>query len=507
MTGWSHPTLIESRDTPYGRVTVSRLHGQISVFENDALAFETEGTEAEYFCHLTALQHPNPKDVLILGGGMEGLVREMLKYDPQRIHYVELNPVLFSLTLRHLPDDIRQSLGNPNVRIVFTDPRQYLKESDSYDLILVGMPEPSSGQTNRFYTREFFKQCQAKLKPGGILGFRLHTAENLWTIPLARRNTSIYRALQSVFPETLFLPGSTNVVTASNTVLPSTPEVMSRRLQERQVETKLVSADYIRYLFTNDRYDKIRNLLQQEQAPPNTDIRPVCYQYAVILWLSQFFPRVALVDPFSVIGRGFLKSPWAWFSGISLIIFLLMIRFRPALKRTILVAAAGFTGMVLETVLILYYQVKHGVLYQDIGLLMMSFMAGLATGSIAIHKKMSESFRYRPSARLYGAGLLIGLSCLCALTGIVLSMHIFAGLVSISILLGASGFAVGGIFAYASIHEVEDQKKVISPLYAADLIGGCVGCLLGSLIFIPMMGMDITAWGLFLVAAFSLILI
>ncbi|PKN11091.1 MAG: hypothetical protein CVU70_00580 [Deltaproteobacteria bacterium HGW-Deltaproteobacteria-5] len=507
MTMLNHPNLVESSDSPYGRITITQLHNQISVFENDALAFETEGTDAEYFCHLTALQHSNPKDVLILGGGIEGLVREMLKYAPQRIHYVELNPVLFNLAIQHLPDDIRKSLSNPNVRIVFADPRQYLKESGTYDLILVGMPEPSSGQTNRFYTREFFKQCHAKLKPGGILGFRLHTAENLWTIPLARRNTSIYRALQSVFPETLFLPGSTNVVTASNTVLPGSPEVMSRRLQDRQPATRLISTDYIRYLFTNDRYYKIKDLLNHEHAPPNTDIRPVCYQYAIIIWLSQFIPRIAHVDPFSVVGKGFLKLPWVWLSGISFIIFFLVIRTRPALCRIILVATAGFTGMVLETILILYYQVKHGVLYQDIGLLMMSFMAGLAAGAMAIHKKMSGPIDHRLSERLYGAGLLIGICFLCALTGIVLSMDIAAGLFAISCLLGASGFAVGGVFAYASLHEVEDPKNVISPLYSADLIGGCLGSLLGSLIFIPLAGMDVTAWGLLVIAMLSFVLV
>jgi spermidine synthase len=208
-----------------------------------------------------------------------------------------------------------------------------------------------------------------------------------------------------------------------------------------------------------------------------------------------------------VIGKGFLKSPGVWLLGISFIIFFLVIRFRPAIRRIILVAAAGFTGMVLETILILYYQVKHGVLYQDIGLLMMSFMAGLAAGAMAIHKKMSGTFGHPPSTRWYGVGLLIGLCFLCALMGIILTMDIPVGLASISLLLGASGFAVGGIFAYASIHEVEDQKKIISPLYAADLIGGCIGCLLGSLIFIPLAGMDVTAWGLLLITALLVILV
>jgi len=100
MTRWNHPNLLESKDSPYGRITVTKLYNQISVLENDALAFETEGTDAEYFCHLTALQHQNPRDVLILGGGIggiEGIVSEIIKYKPRRIDYVEINPVMLNM--------------------------------------------------------------------------------------------------------------------------------------------------------------------------------------------------------------------------------------------------------------------------------------------------------------------------------------------------------------------------------------------------------------------------
>ncbi len=506
MTVWNHPNLLESGDSPYGRITVTRQYNQISVFENDALSFETEGTDAEYFCHLAALQHPNPQSVLILGGGIEGIVREIAKYKPKRIDYVELNPVMLNLVTKYLPDEIRKSLKEPNVHITFADPRHYLKKSAAYDLILVGMPEPASGQANRFFTREFFEQCAAKLKSGGILGFKLRTAENLWTIPLTRRNGSIYSALQSVFPEVLFLPGTTNVVTASYAPLPRTPEVMFRRLQNLKIATRLISPNYIKYLFTNDRFFEIRDLLAREKALPNTDIRPVCYQDAFIIWLSQFFPRIALVDPSSIMNKCFFKPPVLLLL-LGLPILFLLGRFLPQLRRTMLVAVAGFMGMVLETILILYYQVKHGVLYQDIGLLLMSFMAGLALGAIIINREMIRSLINQAFSRWYGISLLTGFCFLCAFTGMIVNMSISAGLVQISCLLAATGFLVAGIFAYASIHKIEDQKKVISSLYSADLIGGCLGSLLGSLILIPLAGMDVTSWGMLLLAAFSVLLV
>ncbi len=394
MTLWNHPNLVASRDTPYGRVSVSRLYNQISVFENDALAFETEGTEAEYFVHLAALQHQNPRQVLILGGGIEGTVREMLQHGPEKIDYLELNPAMLELVSGHLPGDIQKSLKDRRVRIIFADPRFFLKESGTYDLILVGMPEPQSGQTNRFYTKEFFEQCAAKLNSGGIQAFRLRSAENLWSPQLLWRTASIYRALTSVFTDVLFLPGTTNVVTASRKPLSRLPEAMSRRLQERRLTTRLISANYIKYLFNNDRFFEIGNLLRRETAEPNTDLRPACYRYAFMIWLSKFFPRISWMDFSSFIDQGTVRSSFRWVLTICFPIAFLLSRLWPALRRVLLVAAAGFMGMVLETILILYYQAKHGVLYQDLGILLMSFMAGLALGSMTINQsivRFSES--------------------------------------------------------------------------------------------------------------------
>lgn len=506
MTSWNHPNLLASSDSPYGRVTVTKRYNQISVFENDALAFETEGTDAEYFCHLTALQHPNPRTVLILGGGLEGLMTEITKYHPRRIDYVELNPVMLNMVQRHLPADISKSLHAPNTQVILADPRQYLKNSCTYDLILVGMPEPASGQANRFYTREFFEQISGKLNPGGIVGFRIRTAENLWTAPLIRRNASIYNALQAVFPHVLFLPGTINIVTASHTPLPRSPEIMSHRLQDMNIVTKLISPNYITYLFTNDRFMEIHDLLGKEKLPPNTDIRPVCYQYAFMIWLSKFFPRMVHVDVSSIMDKIFFKPPTSLILWIGLPLLFLLSRFRPVVRRAMLVAAAGFMGMVVETILILYYQVKHGVLYQDIGLLLMSFMAGLALGAIIIKQVMTRAIMNPPFSRWYGIGLLTGFCLLCAFTAMAMTQSVSPELIVISFLLASTGFLTAGIFAYASLHEIDDQKKVISPLYAADLIGGCIGSLFGSLILIPLAGMHVTAWAMLAFAALSFIL-
>ncbi len=512
MTAWNHPGLVATTDSPYGRITATALAGQVSFFTNDALAFETGGTEAELFSHMAALQHPEPRRILVLGGGWDGTISELLRHRPVRIDAVILDIGPITLLRRHLPANIRASLSDPAVRLTRADPRQFLKNSGfAWDLILVGMPEPSSGETNRFYTREFFAQCAARLHSGGIVALRLPTAENLWTPQTTRRTASIYHALASVFPEVLVLPGATTLMTASADPLPRSPEILTDRLRERGFQTRLVSPPYIRYLFTNDRFAEVETRLKKTAVPANTDIRPVCYPYALMSWLARFFPKLALADlpGIGTDGKGFGITGWLMGLGLLIGMSLLFLGSRrwPAWRRGLLASVAGFTGIAIESVLILAYQAKAGVLYQEIGLLLAAFMAGLALGAPVLRDLILGTGVRRPRTRGWGAALLagyglLGLAAIGTVTGGGAgSLPLTAGL------LVATGFLVGGLFAYAGLCGVREQKKVIGPLYAADLIGGCLGALCGSLVLIPLLGFNGTLGGMILFAALAILLI
>lgn len=506
MTTWNHPYLVEVKDSPYSRVTITALAGQISVFENDALAFDSESTAAEEFVHLAILQHHDPNQALILGGGIEGIIEKMLEHSLQTVDYVELNRTLVDMAYQHLPPEINESLNAESVRIIFADPRKFLKRNNTYDVILVGMPEPTSGQTNRFYTREFFEQCSARLNPGGILAFSLRSAENLWTPQLTRRIVSIHRALASVFSEVLVLPGVTNIVIASHTPLTYDPTILSERFDTRRIAARLISPAYIHYLYTNDRFFEVTEMLTRGKAPVNTDARPICYQYAIMIWLSKFFPALALFD-FASLGIDKIK-PLCWFvmPAVIAMILLLSRRWSP-FRRILLVGMAGFLGMVIETLLILHYQVYSGILFQDIGILLMTFMAGLSLGSLIVNKLANPTMGLYRISRWVGLGLL----CCCSLLVLIfvhqLGSEFLTGILGTSFLLIMTGFIVAGVFAYVSLHQVDDQRVVISPLYAADLIGGCVGSVMASLALIPMIGLENSAYLMAVLAVLSMLLL
>ncbi len=498
MTAWNHKDLSVTADTPYGRVTATRTGNQLVVFENDALGFESEGTEAEEFTHLAALQVPSGARVLALGGGVAGIAAEIRKHAPSRVDYIEGNRRMYETLLPQLPGETRLALLTSPLRVIFEDPRNFLSRGgDSYDLILVASPEPSSGQSNRFYTREFFRRCAARLSPSGVIALRLPSSENFWTPQLLRRNGSVRSALGTAFSDVLVVPGSVDTLLASRGRIERDPGVLGARLLERGISGKLVTPEYLRYLLTNDRVGQLEAALAGTKAQPNSDARPACWQQTAFLWLGKFFPALGASGPPDL--RILLLFP------ALAIAVILAARRRSTWRRTALVAVAGFGGMAAEAVVLLRFQAESGSLYRDIGVLLTSFMVGLAAGSCAVDR---AAYRRGRMEIPWGAGLCLGLALLFG--GLAAAAEWggpFFGLGPASAILAVSGALVSGLFGFASRHGVTDQTEVVSGLYAADLLGGCLGSVLAGIVFLPLVGAPATSAGTALLALASLFLL
>lgn len=499
LTAWSRPRLLATVDTAYGRTTITGLKGQISLFQNNALVAESQGTSAEEFVHLSVLQHPKPNSILILGGAVEGLIREAQRHKPRRIDHIELDQRAWNMAAKYLPKSYLQSPFTKTVNTRFADPRAALKHSKyKYDVILLGMPEPDSAQSNRFYTYEFFRQVAAHLSNKGIFAFRLRYAENLWTSPLLRRASSIHRALLKVFPYVTVLPGTSAIFIASQNARLEDPRRLAERFIQRGLKPRMVSPSYIRYLFTNDRFHEIKTRLAQTHEPPNSDTRPVCYQYTMVIWLSQFFPRLALMD--LSFFSSFNRVPTT--IGIALIVILSLLFFfmrrRSNGRRVLLALIAGFFAMVFESALITNYQARSGVLYQDLGILLTLFMAGLASGAVVLDGVSRLDWFKRLRAFRFGIAI-IAFFILLDLYSIWIGANDFDHeLILNGAGLFGSGTLVAALFAYASLQSVTDRASLRSSLYAADLLGGCLGSLAASLFLLPLLGFTHTF--LFLIA-------
>ena len=162
--------------------------------------------------------------------------------------------------------------------------------------------------------------------------------------------------------------------------------------------------------------------------------------------------------------------------------------------------------MVLESILLLRYQVGSSVLYQDLGLLLTLFMAGMTVGALIAGRGDggSSSLSSRSSTRSSGTAILLGGG---AAGASLLAWRMGAGsggLLESGAWLFLAGAWTAAVFAAAARTIPGEDNPAVGPVYAADLAGGCAGAWLGGLLLVPLLGLPTTALAIAVLALASL---
>jgi spermidine synthase len=472
---WGQPTVFRA-NSPYGRLVVTDDSGQLTFYENGVPVISTHNIDqVEETVHYAMSQRPDARQVLLLGGGVAGTAREILRYGVGGVTYVEIDPLIIAAGRQFLPEN----LADARIRTVATDGRRFVQRTDErYEVVIVDVPDPSTSQLNRFYTAEFYAEVRRILKPDGVLAFALGHYENYVSPGLARLLASAHRTLRLSFGQVRMIPGGRVFFLASDGPLSLD---IAARLEQRGLATKLVNRHYLDAMLAPDRLADLDRAVAQP-ADINTDFNPALYYYHLHHWLSQFTERTVLPSG-KVLGGGLLLLLAAGLLGLR------------AVPRVIF--AAGFAAAALEVVLLLGFQVLYGSLYRQVGLMVTAFMAGLAVGAWRANRRVERE----ATAGLSPARLLLLLSCaiaglaallpfilpqlgrLDALTGSALSGQ---GIVLLLTFLLAA--LVGGQFPLAGATGSGAAAATASRLYTADLAGAALGALLVSALLIPLLG-------------------
>jgi len=496
LTRLNHPSLIFTSDSPYGRITVTSFERQQSAYENDVLVHESGSREEEALAHLTALQHPTAARRLVLGGTLKGLDDLLAAHGPGVVTLVEMDPVVAGLWK---PDRSNPLAAGVSRRLVLSDARAFLRQPATFDVIVVGAVGPESGLDNRFFTREFFAACADRMAPDGVLGVALPLPDGFLSPLALLRAASVVRALEATFPVVQILPATTTVAIASRAPLPGTADAALARLVDRRLEPRLVRPAYVRYAYGNERRQRVPAAIAASGAVANSDVRPVCYQHAAVLWLSKFFPALQRMDAVALASPG-RWPPLAWIVPVAaLCSAIAAARLRPRLRGALLAGLAGFAGMVLETVALLEYQACSGALFEHVGVLVAAFMGGLATGAWAVARlaQMAGS-RHLTAAALTGLAAVAGFVASGLMPGLSGSTPL--SLAAAAVRLAVVGAAVSALFGRAAAGR--DDALSIGRLYGADVAGGAAGAVAASLLLVPLAGLSVTAW---VVAALALL--
>ena len=515
---WRGFHLVASRDTIYGNLAVTETGNIRSIYDNGViLANAPDENAAEEAVHYALLEHPAPRNVLLIGGGVNGGVAQALKHPTvERIDYVELDPALIGMARQFFPAQSAVFDADPRVHIHYADGRHYLKTAaGTFDAIILDVPDPQTAQLNRFYTEEFFRSARDHLAPGGVLALELRSSEETISPDLAEFLRCIQRTLSEVFPYVAAIPGDTIhfFAAARPDVLTDDPGILIARLRERNLHTLYVREYFIPYRMMPDRMAQVQEQLRPlAQTPVNRDFTPIAYYFDVVLWSAQFkssysgWFRAAAQIPFrSVLGAVLVLL----FLAAALLAFLPGRERRARCTAAYSVAATGFTLMALEIFLLLAFQSIYGYVYHQLAILIGLCMAGIAFGSW-LGIRGIRSGHHPPSRILASTQLLLALSCPALLFAVSLLEKLsgtattwLAAQLVLPALAALSGMLGGYQFPIAAEIYLHDRggRSGLGVLYAIDLLGGCAGALLLSSYLIPVFGFWKTAW---LCAAISL---
>ncbi len=504
---WRGFHLLASTDSIYGNLTVIATGNNRSLYENGLiLASSPDESAAEESVHYALLEHPAPKRVLLIGGGAGGSVPQALKHPTvERIDLVELDPALLRMARDFLPAD--SAPLDPRVHLHYADGRAFLNATrDSFDVIIVSLPDPQTAQLNRFYTAEFFRSARDHLAPDGLLALQLRSSEEAISPDLAEFLRCINRTLHEVFPSVVAIPGETIHFFAATRsgLLSDDPRVLVARLLARHLKTRYVREYFIPFRMMPDRMEQVRGELQPLAATQvNRDFSPIAYYFDVELWSAQFKPAYALwlrtaahADFRIVLGAVLVVL---FFTG-ALLGFLPAREQRSRVAAAYCMAATGFTLMALEIILLLAFQSIYGFLYRQLAILIALFMAGMAAGSWLGLRHIRRD--HRPACRavaftqfmlaLAAPLLMLVVSLLAKLSGMaaiwLAAQCVFPALAALSGILGGCQFPLA-----THLYGGSGGRK-LGWLYAIDLLGGCAGALLLSAYLIPVFGFWRTAW-------------
>jgi len=176
----------------FGRILV--LDGFLMLTEKDEFIYH------EMMTHIPMAVNPKIRDVLVIGAGDGGVIRELTKYDfIERIDMAEIDKLVVDICKKYLPQTACK-LDDKRVNIYYEDGLKFVRNKhNEYDLIIVDSTDPF-GPGEDLFTKEFYGNCYKALKESGIL-VNQHESPYYPNDALAMQRT--HKRIKSVFPTAL----------------------------------------------------------------------------------------------------------------------------------------------------------------------------------------------------------------------------------------------------------------------------------------------------------------
>ncbi len=157
--------------TPFQRLAVldTYLYGRMLVLDGAVQTTERdEHIYHEMITHVPLMTHPGAREVLVIGGGDGGTVREIVKHpDVQRVRLVEIDDRVVAAARRFFPR-LSQALDDPRAEVIIGDGAEHVRTvRNAYDVIIVDSTDPV-GPAVKLFETDFYRAVHDALTPDGL---------------------------------------------------------------------------------------------------------------------------------------------------------------------------------------------------------------------------------------------------------------------------------------------------------------------------------------------------
>ncbi|MCI1822136.1 MAG: polyamine aminopropyltransferase [Megasphaera sp.] len=181
--------VVESKE--FGRMLV--LDGVFQTSIKDEFMYH------EMIAHIPLFLHPNPKNVLIIGGGDGGAAREVVRHrEVEKVTMVDIDGKVIELSKKYFPEIAKAMLeNNPKLTVKVGDGIGFMAQAENYyDVIIVDCSDPI-GPGEGLFTYDFYKNTYKALKQDGL--FVQQTESPFMHQPLIQK---IWKSVSEIFPIT-----------------------------------------------------------------------------------------------------------------------------------------------------------------------------------------------------------------------------------------------------------------------------------------------------------------
>jgi spermidine synthase len=519
--------LVAERDSRYQHAALGERAG-IYVLVQDGIrsAQFPDPVPSRHMAALLLAEHPHPRRVLLLGGGLGGLCQEMLQAPLERLDYAEPDPQLLGLVYDHLPPDLRRPLADARLTIYDCDARYFVRrclgdrralarrvwaasagrratphaaDVGHYDLVLLNCGDPTSARSARLYSLEALTDVARVLRSGGVVGMCGMTGSENYLAgePVLGYAASLYWTIRSALGPPVVRPGD-DLCFFSGRSATSDPLALTARLDDMGFGEPLLRRAVPAAQFPPERSRAALHTLEAaaDRATINTDDRPALF--ALFLAVQSYYSGARPGAPSALrtlmaLARASgplwpLVATVAAASAAAVALLLGRGRARPwACGLTVL--TTGAFGLATEMLLVYRYQTAFGYVYRDIGLLVGLYMLGLSVGGWVAGRRFTGEGTWTLLAA--EAGQVCYLAALVPLMPVVCASP--AAFMAAAAL---AGFLTGCVFPSASRVGLASGLRTgtIAGLYdAADHTGAVLGAMITGLLLIPAVGVTRSA--------------